>query len=315
MLAEMSLMPDSHVSQSISADRYLFSSSESFEFDNDSWETLTSSSTSSSDSKSLCQRCRRADFKKIFHPDSTKNWTFSANFVDIGTKRSTYSNFKQIFSSRRTFPPVGGPWDFRDCLYERQCPFCRLLVQIMQHIYGLKRGHDLLTLTDGPMKKTPQLRLVKIELIPDNTVFRDSIGKEIKATFKKRSGRLTSYFPKDVEPYHIRPLSTSSDGEPRNGYARRPSRNLDADLIRKWTQICTSRHGSKCEELKIRTELIDIRLINVEDRCIQLIPNGQNPRYISLSCPWGKIPQPRLSTSNLESWSRPGALFTDASSP
>lgn len=280
------------------------------EFINDSLGTVADHSTPNpippSNPILLCQRCLLVDFRKLFQPVSS-TVTIENCYLDRPFSRSSISHDQGfvVCEDEGIDKAAGGAWDYQKCLQERSCAFCCLLVEIMRYLYRLGGKQVNITVQRGTL--TADMQLTKVQFASTLSAYRDSIGKEIEAIFETVWHEII--FRSDtVEPCHIRPLSTSYGGIHEQGFARRFPKVLDLDLIRLWLSICDTKHKAKCEETRIEQPLVGIRLINVEEGCIESIPDGSVPQYVALSYVWGSFPQPQLLKSNEHELYRPGVL-------
>jgi hypothetical protein len=86
----------------------------------------------------------------------------------------------------------------------------------------------------------------------------------------------------------------------------------DMDLLRTWLKSCQRQHAdcSNHHETNFAPLTIDIRLVDLSNSCIRIIPAGESPIYVSLSYVWGPASQMSLMLlkANVHALKRPGGL-------
>jgi hypothetical protein len=188
------------------------------------------------------------------------------------------------------------------------CPLCRL---VLVALGGSKVPTsedtepvcvDMSWNTDGPVpdprapwNHRPEIRILRPYARKQNGGF---VSKRLNM-FPEIT-LLANDSPTDSPTYFVRPISRDQ---------------IDFDIVRRWLDLCDSRHGKACRRNPVLKELKRshptkevpaFRCIDVEQNCVVLLPSGC--RYAALSYVWGRRKFFTTLSSNVKDLEEPHSL-------
>jgi hypothetical protein len=220
-----------------------------------------------------------------------------------------------------TWNRVEPTWELATVLAQLKCDFCRLLKSLAVEDHGLLEIRAFAE--KGVMVRLERCSLWEYKYrggvvgrritilspsIPATTPIHNSSASYPIHISQK--GRTDSSFSRHEDPEGVSCILPLGQGNPTFGLSPRTTA-VDVELVKNWLRTCNHSHGNECWSPKAFTDVVDAPryIIDLKRNCITKNPGNPDLRYLALSYVWGKVKQPVLTTENLVSWQKKGALL------